>query len=53
VETLRDGLQLTAHREDRRWPGDYLGAARLGQRAVVAYIDNHRRRHAKLLFAKP
>lgn len=53
VETLRDGLQLTAHREDRRWPGDYLGAARLGERAVVAYIDNHRRRQAKLLFAKP
>lgn len=53
MEMLRDGLQLTAYREDRRWPGDYLGAARLGERAVVAYIDNHRRRQAKLLFAKP
>lgn len=53
TQTLRDGLRLTSHREDRRWQGDYLGVARSGQRTVVAFVDNRGRRRAELLLTPP
>lgn len=50
-QILRSGLQLVAHREDRRWSGDYLGAAMSGHRTAVAVIDNRSRRRAEIVFA--
>lgn len=48
VDTLRRGLRMTASREDRRWPGDYLGIARSDGHTVISYVDNSGRRHARL-----
>ncbi len=53
AQTLRRGLHLVAHREDRRWPGDYLGTAVSAHRAVIAFIDNRQRRRAEIVFAGP
>ena len=53
AQTLRRGLRLVAHREDQRWPGDYLGTAASANRSVVAFIDNSQRRRAEIVFAGP
>ncbi len=48
VEVVRRGLRLTSGREDRSWPGDYLGIAQSDEATVVGYIDNAGRRRARL-----